>query len=180
MEVFIAIVNRELCISLKSGAVVAKSAEVDGLVRGVGRVLMLLIPRYDYQYPDRGTGGKEMGETLENLEGMNERDLRDLIQRAQSALQERTANRLEELRQLAKEVGYEVTLTKIGESEGRRGKRARTGKGGRADRRAEVSAKYQNPDNPSDKWSGRGRKPRWVEMAVTHGRRLEDLAIPAG
>jgi DNA-binding protein H-NS len=122
-----------------------------------------------------------MGESVENLEGLNEAQLRELIQRAEMMLRERGAKRLEELRQLAKEAGYQVTLTKIGESEGQgRGKRAGVGKRGRDDRRREVSAKYQNPDNPSDKWSGRGRKPRWVETALSHGRRLEDLTIPAG
>jgi DNA-binding protein H-NS len=122
-----------------------------------------------------------MSETVESLEGLNDTQLREVIQRAEMMLRERGSKRLEELRELAREAGLEVTLTRIGESEGRgRGKRAGAGKQGRGDRRREVPAKYQNPDNPSDKWSGRGRKPRWVEMAIAHGRSLEELAIPAG
>jgi DNA-binding protein H-NS len=118
-----------------------------------------------------------MGESVDNLEGMNETQLRDLIRRAEMALRERGTKRIEELRQLAREAGYEVTLTKIGEPEGRRGKR-KSGPAGRPDRRREVPAKYQNPDNPSEKWSGRGRQPKWVQMAIAHDRKLEDLAIP--
>jgi DNA-binding protein H-NS len=96
-------------------------------------------------------------------------------------LRERGAKRIEELKQLAKEAGYEVMLTKIGEMDGR-GRRGRgaAGKKERGDRRAEVSAKYKNPDNAEDKWSGRGRQPKWVQTALSHGRKLEDLAVPAG
>jgi DNA-binding protein H-NS len=122
-----------------------------------------------------------MGESVENLEGMNETQLRDLIRQAEMMLRERGAKRIEELKQLAKEAGYEVTLTKIGEMEsGRRRRRGAAGKTARGDRRAEVSAKYQNPNNAEDKWSGRGRQPKWVQTALSHGRKLEDLAIPAG
>ena len=121
-----------------------------------------------------------MGESADNLEGMNETQLRGLIQRAEMMLRERSAKRIEELKQLAKEAGFEVTLTKIGEMEGgRRRRRGAAGKKERGDRRAEVSAKYQNPDNAEDKWSGRGRQPKWVQMAIAHGRKLEDLAISA-
>jgi DNA-binding protein H-NS len=120
-----------------------------------------------------------MGESVDNLEGMNETQLRDLIRRAEMALRERGTKRIEELRLLAREAGYEVTLTKIGEPEGRRGRKRTGGKSGRPDRRREVPAKYQNPDNPSESWSGRGRQPKWVQMALAHNRKLEDLAIPA-
>src|SRR3954465_13700113 len=88
-------------------------------------------------------------------------------------------NRIEELRQLAREAGYEVTLTRIGEDRSKRTRRSSTGKRLGDDRRREVSVKYQNPDNPKDQWSGRGRKPKWVEMALAHGRKLDDLTIPA-
>jgi DNA-binding protein H-NS len=122
-----------------------------------------------------------MGESVDNLEGMSETQLRGLIQRAEMMLRERSAKRIEELKQLAKEAGFEVTLTKIGEMEsGRRRRRGAAGKTARGDRRAEVSAKYQNPNNAEDKWSGRGRQPKWVQTALSHGRKLEDLAIPAG
>jgi DNA-binding protein H-NS len=93
-------------------------------------------------------------------------------------LGERGTKRLDELRQLSREAGFEVTLTKIGEGEDRkRGRRPTAGKSGRADGRRDVPAKYQNPDNPKERWAGRGRKPRWVETALAHGRKLEDLAI---
>jgi DNA-binding protein H-NS len=117
-----------------------------------------------------------------SLEGMDEAQLRALIQRAQEMLRERGTKRLEELRQLAREAGFEVTLTKIGESAGRRGRRRSGNRGeeqGTDRRRKKVQPKYRNPENPRETWAGRGRKPRWVEMALAHDRKLEDLAIPA-
>lgn len=44
-------------------------------------------------------------------------------------------------------------------------------------KRAPASAKYANPADKSDTWSGRGRKPRWFEAALREGKRPEDLAV---
>lgn len=44
-------------------------------------------------------------------------------------------------------------------------------------KRAPATAKYANPANASDTWSGRGRKPRWFEAALKAGQRPEDLSI---
>jgi len=40
-----------------------------------------------------------------------------------------------------------------------------------------IAPKYANPENPLDTWTGRGRKPKWVEAALAAGKSLEDLAI---
>lgn len=44
-------------------------------------------------------------------------------------------------------------------------------------KRAPASAKYRHPENPSETWSGRGRKPAWFAAAVAAGKSPEDLAI---
>jgi DNA-binding protein H-NS len=44
-------------------------------------------------------------------------------------------------------------------------------------KRAPATAKYANPADKSDTWSGRGRKPRWVEAALKSGKTMADLAI---
>ena len=36
-------------------------------------------------------------------------------------------------------------------------------------------AKYANPDEPAQTWSGRGRRPRWVTEQLEAGRSLEDM-----
>lgn len=44
--------------------------------------------------------------------------------------------------------------------------------------RAAPQPKYRNPANPEETWSGRGRKPRWLTVALTSvGATLEDFAI---
>jgi DNA-binding protein H-NS len=40
-----------------------------------------------------------------------------------------------------------------------------------------VFPKFHNPDNPAEKWSGRGRTPRWVTQQLGLGKRLEELKI---
>ena len=40
-----------------------------------------------------------------------------------------------------------------------------------------VSAKYRNPDSPSETWSGRGKQPRWLAAQIKSGKRVEDFRI---
>ncbi|SDW15827.1 H-NS histone family protein [Roseicitreum antarcticum] len=40
-----------------------------------------------------------------------------------------------------------------------------------------VVAKYSNPTDPTQKWSGRGRKPRWVTELLASGKTLSDIEI---
>jgi DNA-binding protein H-NS len=44
-------------------------------------------------------------------------------------------------------------------------------------KRAPAVAKYANPADKSDTWSGRGRKPRWFSAALASGKKPDDMAI---
>nr|VFJ87321.1 MAG: DNA-binding protein H-NS [Candidatus Kentron sp. LFY]VFJ87699.1 MAG: DNA-binding protein H-NS [Candidatus Kentron sp. LFY]VFK14515.1 MAG: DNA-binding protein H-NS [Candidatus Kentron sp. LFY] len=44
-------------------------------------------------------------------------------------------------------------------------------------KKGHVAPKYRNPDNPDQKWSGRGRQPRWMTDLLEQGKTLEDLLI---
>ena len=44
-------------------------------------------------------------------------------------------------------------------------------------KRAPAVAKFANPADKSDTWSGRGRKPRWYEAALKQGMTQADLSI---
>ena len=46
-----------------------------------------------------------------------------------------------------------------------------------ARKRTPASAKFANPADRSETWSGRGRKPRWFDAALKAGKRPEDMAI---
>jgi DNA-binding protein H-NS len=41
-----------------------------------------------------------------------------------------------------------------------------------------VFPKYQNPAVPSETWSGRGKRPRWLVSALKAGGAIEDFKIP--
>src|SRR5271154_6363190 len=41
-----------------------------------------------------------------------------------------------------------------------------------------VFPKYQNPAVPSETWSGRGKRPRWLVSALKAGGTIEDFKIP--
>jgi DNA-binding protein H-NS len=42
---------------------------------------------------------------------------------------------------------------------------------------SKVLPKYQNPKNPSQKWSGRGKQPHWVRAQLKAGKKLEHFRI---
>lgn len=44
-------------------------------------------------------------------------------------------------------------------------------------KRAPATAKYANPANSADTWSGRGRKPAWFAEALANGADVSDLMI---
>jgi DNA-binding protein H-NS len=44
-------------------------------------------------------------------------------------------------------------------------------------KRAPAAAKYRNPADETDTWSGRGRKPAWFIAALEAGTDLADLSI---
>lgn len=46
-----------------------------------------------------------------------------------------------------------------------------------ASKKRTVAPKYQNPADQSQTWSGRGRKPGWVEDLIASGGNLDDCLI---
>lgn len=49
--------------------------------------------------------------------------------------------------------------------------------GGKKGKKARAPAKYRNPANATDTWSGRGRQPGWYKAAVAKGKKPESLEI---
>lgn len=40
-----------------------------------------------------------------------------------------------------------------------------------------VLPKYQNPNNPSETWAGRGKQPRWLVSQIKAGKKMGDFLI---
>lgn len=91
------------------------------------------------------------------------KDLQSQVAKAISGYEDRRKREaLAELEEKAKALGFSLAeLT--GASSGRK--------------RSPSVAKYANPANAADTWSGRGRKPRWFSEALAKGKKPEDLAI---
>jgi DNA-binding protein H-NS len=101
-----------------------------------------------------------------NLNQLSLKELKDLqsqVNKAISTFEDRKKKEaLSELEDKARSLGFslaELTGTTVSR------------------KRAPATARYGNPANPSDTWSGRGRKPRWFEAALNAGKTPEDLAI---
>jgi DNA-binding protein H-NS len=40
-----------------------------------------------------------------------------------------------------------------------------------------VKAKFRNPDQLSETWSGRGKRPRWLDAKLRSGEQIDDFRI---
>lgn len=88
------------------------------------------------------------------LDKMSVRDLRELKARIDSAIVARQSKDRVELRQKMAELAEEAGLTLDDVLGGGR-------KGGRG--KGSVAVKYRHPDNSTLTWTGRGRRPKWLE-----------------
>lgn len=99
-----------------------------------------------------------------NVEKLSLKDLLDLqarVERAISVAKDRErAEVKQKIASLAESAGFSV-----GELFGARGR-------GKA-----VVAKYVNPDNRSETWTGRGRKPNWLVAKLGKGAKMDDFAV---
>jgi DNA-binding protein H-NS len=110
---------------------------------------------------------------LEHLERLGDQELQAVWTRIQEALRGRFTSRTQDFRELAREMGFAVTLTKLGREPSRRSTRQAQDD----DRCRGVSPKYRNPDNHSETWAGRGCKPKWVADRLAQGASLDELPI---
>ena len=73
---------------------------------------------------------------------------------------------MQELQDAARKIARKHGLT-AGEVLGRK----------KSSRKAPVSAKYRNPNDPGQTWSGRGRQPAWFKEAMDEGKSAESLEV---
>ena len=96
-----------------------------------------------------------------DLSGLNIDQLTDLVGKAQSEMASRERQRRKDLRsELERRVaadGY-----KMGDIFPELGTDAANGR-----QRRKMPAKFRNPQNPEEKWTGIGRTPRWVDAILT-------------
>lgn len=106
-----------------------------------------------------------------DLKSLNHNQLSDLIARARARQDELVKEKATKLREkinaLVKAEGFGLDEVLGG----------RAGSGARGKARGKVKPKYRNPADPSQTWSGRGKRPRWFHAALSAGKKEKDLLI---
>ncbi|MEQ9447402.1 MAG: H-NS histone family protein [Rhodospirillaceae bacterium] len=99
-----------------------------------------------------------------DLDGMSPDELKKLIADAQKALksvdQRRRAEAKRAAESAAKEFGFSLDEVMEAGPKGSKG-----------------APRFANPADPSQTWTGRGRKPNWVIEALDQGKSMDDLAL---
>ena len=98
---------------------------------------------------------------LDNMSLRELRDLRNKLDRAISTFEDRRKREaLAASENAAREFGFNLADLTAGQPA-----------------RAMFAPHYPNPGDPEQTWTGRGRKPRWVQEALGAGQKLESLEI---
>lgn len=95
-------------------------------------------------------------------------ELKKLVNDAEQVLRERSKQRVMELRREAEALAKELNTT-VADLFGFGKAGQRTGR--------KLPAKYMNPANPSQTWSGRGKRPNWLVAELNKGKELGDFLI---
>jgi DNA-binding protein H-NS len=103
--------------------------------------------------------------TINGLDKMSYAELLKLQERVETAIAEKrvedAASAKEALRAMAEKAGFSLNEL-FGKRTGRKGS---------------GEAKYRNPKDTSQTWTGRGRKPNWLVDAVKKGAKIDAFAI---
>lgn len=100
-----------------------------------------------------------------DLSGLSSQDLRTLQEQVSQEIKQRgqqeIAKAREQIMAIAESVGLPLNelLAK---------QRAKSGP---------VAARYRNPSNAGQQWSGRGRQPKWVKDLLASGKNLDSAKI---
>lgn len=99
-----------------------------------------------------------------NYDKMSAKELTEHIARAQRALaaakERERADVKQKIANLAQNAGFSVNELFGGKGRGK-----------------STAVKFANPDNRSETWTGRGRKPNWLVARLSKGAKLADFAL---
>ncbi|MFQ6547381.1 H-NS family nucleoid-associated regulatory protein [Aestuariibius sp. 2305UL40-4] len=104
-----------------------------------------------------------------DLSKMKRKELEQLRADIDKELEQAAARDLKEARDKAAKIAAEhgFTLDELtGKASGRKGRQT-----------SKAPAKYRNPKDPTQTWSGRGRRPKWIVDAEAKGQSLDKFLI---
>ncbi|HJU25284.1 MAG TPA: H-NS histone family protein [Rhodanobacteraceae bacterium] len=102
-----------------------------------------------------------------DVKSLNEKQLEELSRKIAARKNDLSKERLAKVRAKVDALLKAEGVT-FGELYGTRGRKGKRGK---------VAPKFRNPANPSETWSGRGKRPRWFLAALKSGKKDKDLLI---
>lgn len=109
-----------------------------------------------------------------DLQGLSRKELEKHRAHVDQALEKLDSRKIEDARAAlekhAKELG--VTLSEVVEGASGKPRRKKA-----ATTRTKAKAKFRNPDDPSQTWTGRGRQPAWYKARVEAGEDPSSMAI---
>lgn len=106
-----------------------------------------------------------------NLNNLSIEELQDVIAQANDLIEEKreaaVAKARADIEKIAASTGYSVhDLLGL-----------RNARGRKAGARKAVADKYRNPKDPSQTWSGRGKRPKWLQEVLEKGGKLENYLV---
>ncbi|HET7268195.1 MAG TPA: H-NS histone family protein [Oleiagrimonas sp.] len=103
-----------------------------------------------------------------DISKLNQKQLNDLITKAETRKKDIRQDKIVKLRKKINDLIQAEGYT-FEDVFGARRKTRRTG--------GKVPPKFFNPANPTETWSGRGKRPRWFNAALKAGKKDKDMLI---
>jgi DNA-binding protein H-NS len=104
---------------------------------------------------------------MANFNDLSENELQTVIENAKNELKARQENKrkevLAQIKSLAASINVHVEIHEGDKRSARKG--------------IKVPVKYQNPENPEEKWTGRGVTPKWLQAYLEAGRDKSEFEI---
>jgi DNA-binding protein H-NS len=101
-----------------------------------------------------------------NLENLTPTELQALLKDAQTALEQKQSSMRKEVIAQIKELAASINVT-VEIIDDKKAKKAKSS----------VAAKYANPNNSGQTWTGRGLQPKWLKVLIAEGRNIDDFLI---
>lgn len=104
---------------------------------------------------------------MTEYQNLSEKELRALIDRAETALKNKQANKRKEtiakIKELAASIDAHVEIYEDAKKAPRLA--------------SKVPIKYRHPDNPEKAWTGRGMTPKWLRELIDKGHALSEFKV---
>jgi DNA-binding protein H-NS len=107
-----------------------------------------------------------MGEIMKKIDwdSMSVEVLWELHEKVAATLAARLADEKSMLENRLRQLGRQFHAEEVTEKSGRRPYPV-------------VFPKFRNPEQPSETWAGRGKKPKWLTRQLKSGKRMDDFRI---